>query len=69
MKFFSWEFTFKKVKKRKKTTGFSAKRWTKSEINRMLKLSSEGYSQRDIAEDLNRTIPAIFSKLNKVKKK
>ncbi len=67
MKIFGYEFIVRKEKK-KKVTGFSSKPWTESETNTMLRLISEGKSQKEIAIMLKRTVPAIYSRLNKVRK-
>ncbi len=66
---FGYEFTIKKVKKRKKAVGFSAKRWSTSEKNHLLKAHGENTSSTQIAKELNRTVPAVNSMLQKLHKK
>ncbi len=67
MQIFGYEITIKK-RKYKKTKGFSAKPCTESEVNTALRLVNEGKSQSEVAKLLNRTTPAVYSKLNKVRK-
>ena len=68
MKILGYEFTIKKISKRKKTTGFNAKKWTTSEKNTVLRLSNEGMPITQIAKDMHRTVPAINSMLYKLHK-
>lgn len=67
MTLFGYEFTVKSVKKeRKKTTGFSAKHWTRSEKNHLLKRHGEGIPVIVLAREMNRTVPSIHSMLYKL---
>ena len=53
-------------RKKKRSTGFSSKRWSASEINTALRLKGEGKSNQEIADMLHRTVPAVAAKLGKV---
>ena len=66
MKLFGYEFTIKKVKKRKRATGFSSKKWTTSEKNTLLRFHSEGMPSEQIAKELGRTVPAVHSMISKL---
>ena len=65
-KIFGYEFAIKKVKERKKSTGFSSKRWTKSEKDHLLKRHGEKVPMTTIAKEMNRTIPSIHSMMYKL---
>ena len=58
---------YKKVKKRKRTTGYTAKPWTKSETATLLRFVNEGKSQKEIGALLGRTRSAVYCKLKKVR--
>ena len=61
-------YTFSVQKKvRKKARGFSARVWTKSEVDTLMRFRGEGKSTSEIAKLLKRTEPAIYSKLTKLK--
>jgi len=68
MTIFGYTINIEKVKTQKKTSGFSAKRWTSAEKNTLLRFHSEGMPIKDIAKELSRTVPSIHSMLNKLHK-
>jgi len=68
MKLFNYEFIFRKVKKPVRSTGYTSKTWTKSEKQTLLRFKNEGKSDKEIAVLLKRTVPAISSMINKIKK-
>ena len=53
---------------RPKKKGFTARPWTASEIDSMLRFRSEGKSTKDIAKLLKRTEASIYSRINKLQK-
>ena len=53
---------------KKKRKGFTAKIWTRSEVDTLLRFRNEGKPTSEIAELLHRTEPAIYSKLGKIRK-
>lgn len=66
MNLFGYELTLRKTHK-KKIKGFSAKRWSASEQRTLLKFRNEGKSNEEIAKLLHRTVPAIYSKMWKIR--
>ena len=66
---FGYRIAVTKVKKRKVSTGHSAKRWTNAETNKALEWSGEGMSNREISSKLNRTPASVTARLWKVRKK
>lgn len=62
-------FEIKRIKKRKKTQGFSRRQWTKSETDTLLRLRNEGKNWKEIASLMNRTDAACYSRYHKVKGK
>lgn len=68
IKLLGYTLEIHKKKARKRPAGYSAKRWTKSEINTMLKWHSEGQSTKDIADKLGRTAQAVSTRLYKIRK-
>ena len=63
-----YEFILGLHKKARKRTGFSAKHWTTSEKNHLLRRHGEGIPAVIIAKEMNRTIPSIQSMLTKLHK-
>ena len=73
MNLFGYDFTLdfsvtKQEERKKKATGFSAKRWSSSEKNALLRFHSENKSSEEIGKLLNRTIPSVNSMLAKIKR-
>ena len=69
MKLFGYEFTIKKVQKRKRYSHKVARRaWTKSEADALLRLRSENRNWEEIAGLMNRTPVACSTMYSKIKK-
>ena len=67
MKFKLFGYTFSMTKTyRKKSVGFSSKRWTKSEKDHLLKRHGEKIPMETIAKEMNRTIPSVHSMMYKL---
>ncbi len=67
MKLWKWEITLKKIKHHRSKNKLGARRWTKSEIDSMLKQYNDGVDILDISKNLNRTKASIYTKMNKVR--
>ncbi len=68
MELFGYTFTFAKIKKqRKRTSGFSAKRWTPGEKRAMLTYAESGKNCVEIGEILDRTPASIYSMQYKIR--
>ena len=69
MKFKLFGYTFSITKTyRKKSTGFSSKRWTTAEKNHLLRRHGEKIPMATIAKEMNRTIASVHSMLQKLHK-
>ena len=69
MEIFGYKFIIKKVKRKRKAKGFSAKQWSTSEKNTLLRLHGEHMSVEQIAKELNRTPASINSMIYKLHNK
>ena len=66
-KFFNIEITCRVVK-RSRRTGYSARNWTETETNTVLRLRNEGKTAQEIGKMLNRTTAAINTRISKVRR-
>jgi len=66
MKIFGYSFTIKKIGKKK--AGFSSKKWTTAEKDHLLRRHGEKIPTSVIAKEMNRTVAAISSMLQKLHK-
>ncbi len=61
-------FELHNKEEKQKATGFSSRRWTKSEKDHLLKRYNEGINNDTIAKEMNRTLASIHSMIYKLHK-
>ncbi len=69
MKIFGYELTLRKARKKQKAKvkGYASRRWEQRSKDILIKMTKSGCTDAQIAKELDRTIPAVFSMRHKLR--